>query len=51
VLSWRIGELKRAGYGERLAHKLALKRDVDLHVAVGLIRKGCPPETAARILL
>jgi hypothetical protein len=51
VLSWRIAELKRAGYEERLAHKLALRRDVDLHVAVGLIRRGCPPETAARILL
>lgn len=51
VLLWRIEVLRRAGYGVRLAHKLALRRHVDLHAATDLLRLGCPPETAARILL
>jgi hypothetical protein len=51
VFSWRHASLLAAGYDGRLAFKLALRRDVDLHVALGLRRDGCPPETAARILL
>jgi hypothetical protein len=51
VLRWRQSELLRAGYEERLALKLALRRHVDLHVATDLVRRGCPPDTAARILL
>jgi hypothetical protein len=51
VLRWRQDKLLRAGYGERLALKLALRRHVDLHVAVDLLRRGCPPETAAQILV
>jgi hypothetical protein len=51
VLRWRITELHRAGYTDRLAFKLGLRRDVDLHRAVELVRLGCSPETAARILL
>jgi hypothetical protein len=51
VLRWRHEELRRAGYPDRLALKLALRRNVDLHRAVDLLRRGCPPETAARILL
>jgi hypothetical protein len=50
VFAWRLESLLRAGYGERLAHKLALRRQVDLHHAVDLVRRGCPPETAAEIL-
>jgi hypothetical protein len=51
VMRWRRDELRRAGYDERLALKLALRRHVDLHLAVDLLRRGCPPDTAARILL
>jgi hypothetical protein len=51
VMRWRRTELLRAGYDERLALKLALGRHVDLHVAIDLVRRGCPPETAAQILL
>jgi hypothetical protein len=40
-----------AGYDQRLSLKLALRPDVDLHLAVQLGRAGCPPDTAARILL
>jgi hypothetical protein len=51
VFWWRTETLVRAGYDERLAHKLALRASVDLHRAVDLLRRGCPPQTAADILL
>ena len=51
VLRWRIDVLSHAGYDERLALKLALQRDVDLHRATDLLRRGCEPELAARILV
>ena len=51
VMRWRREKLLRAGYDDRLAVKLALGRQVDLHVAIDLVRRGCPPETAAQILL
>jgi hypothetical protein len=51
VFWWRAERLVRAGYDERLAHKLALRSSVDLHRAVDLVRRGCPPQTAADILL
>lgn len=51
VLGWRRASLLAAGYDGRLALKLSLRPDVDLHLAVRLRRGGCPPETAARILL
>jgi len=51
VLDWRIEELLRAGFPELLALELAATIEVDLHTAVELTERGCPPETAARILL
>jgi hypothetical protein len=51
VFEWRQSSLLAAGYDLRHALKLALRFDVDLHLAVGLGRAGCPPATAARILL
>ena len=51
VFTWRQSSLLAAGYDLRLALKLALRPDVDLHLAVRLGRAGCPPDTAARILL
>lgn len=51
VVEWRMGELRRAGYEEQDARRLAERVDVDLHRAIDLIRSGCPAETAVRILL
>jgi len=51
VLRWRVDELSRAGYDERLALKLALQPHVDLHRAVDLLRNGCEPTLAAQILV
>ena len=50
VTSWRVERLLAAGYGPDAALVLALDRDVDLHLAVSLLERGCPPDTALQIL-
>lgn len=51
VTTWRIYILTRAGYPFEDAELLATHPTVDLHAAVWLIERGCPVETALRILL
>ena len=51
VVSWRREELERAGYSPNVARRLARNMAVDLHLATDLLRQGCRPEIAARILL
>jgi len=51
VRRWRREELERAGYPKTYAALLGNLEQIDLHVAVELVRKGCPFETALRILL
>jgi hypothetical protein len=48
---WRAEELERAGYEPLQAAELAARNDVDLHLAVDLLERGCPVDTALRILL
>jgi hypothetical protein len=50
ILSWRLEQLKLAGYRRAEAEELAGRSDIDLHVATDLVRKGCPPELAVAIL-
>jgi hypothetical protein len=51
VERWRAEELERAGYDIDGASQLAVRLDVDLHVAVALLERGCAPELALEILL
>jgi hypothetical protein len=51
VLAWRFDALCRSGYDLDAAAVLAAKVEVDLHEAVDLVSRGCPPELATRILL
>jgi hypothetical protein len=51
VRSWRREALVRAGYPYAAAERLADLPYVDLHLAVDLVRSGCSPETAERILV
>lgn len=51
IEAWRAEELTRAGYDRRAAEKIAARHDVDLHVAVDLLRRGCPEDLALSILL
>jgi hypothetical protein len=51
VENWRAEELVRAGYEPSDAIALAARHDIDLHLAVRLVRSGCPYETAIEILI
>ena len=49
VLAWRLHVLLRVGFPLTAAEWLA-ESDADLHQAVELLKQGCPPYTAVRIL-
>lgn len=51
VEAWRLRELMRAGYAYEDAEQIAGRHDIDLHRAIDLVGRGCPPLTATRILL
>lgn len=51
VVLWRASTLLSAGYDDDAALDLALDRRVDLHLAVELLTRGCPQDTAVRILV
>ncbi len=50
VERWRTSELMRVGFPGDDAVALAARADVDLHDAIELVQRGCPPELAIRIL-
>jgi hypothetical protein len=50
VVAWRRDRLEAAGFPGGLARALAEDRRVDLHALIELTERGCPPETAARIM-
>ena len=50
VERWRTSELMRVGFAGDDAVALAARFDVDLHEAIELVERGCPPELAIRIL-
>jgi len=51
VERWRTDELLRVGYEFEAATLIAADLEVDLHAAIDLVERGCPPDIAARILL
>ncbi|MFZ0342607.1 MAG: hypothetical protein WAL31_09765 [Gaiellaceae bacterium] len=50
VERWRTAELMRVGFAGDDAVALAARMDIDLHEAIELVQRGCPPELAFRIL-
>jgi hypothetical protein len=48
---WRLDSLERAGYDAESAAVLAASPEVDLHLAVALIQRGCSVDLALQILL
>ena len=48
---WRADELVRVGYDAEQAMALAVRHDIDLHVACDLLAKGCDLALAWEILL
>jgi hypothetical protein len=51
VERWRVEELMRAGYDLLASAQIALRSDIDLRQAIGLLAQGCPVDLAVRILL
>lgn len=51
VIRWRVEQLAKVGYSWPAAMVIAANTHVDLHDAVDLVRWGCSPDTAVRILL
>ena len=51
IEQWRTEELERAGFEPRQAGRLAVRHDVDLHTATGLLERGCLSDLALKILL
>ena len=51
VICWRASELIRAGFDPNNAVELAEEPEVDLHLALELVDRGCAPALAAKILL
>jgi muramoyltetrapeptide carboxypeptidase LdcA involved in peptidoglycan recycling len=51
VVAWRVEQLLRAGSDQSCALILARRGGVDLHHAVDLLERGCPPKVALEILL
>jgi len=51
VVAWRREQLRRAGCRRFEAEVLARETMVDLHEAVELLERGCPPKIALEILL
>ena len=51
VLRWRAERLLEAGYDAETASFVAERLEIDLHLAISLAERGCPPATAVRILI
>jgi hypothetical protein len=51
VHRWRLEQLRKTGYPARAANAIASRRDIDLHLAIELMRRGCTTDLAVRILL
>ena len=51
VEAWRAEQLEMAGYGAVAAAELAMRQDVDLHIAIKLVARGCPADLAFKILM
>ena len=50
VVAWRRSQLVRAGFPTPLAARVAVDDGYDLHRLMALVKTGCPPELAVRIL-
>jgi hypothetical protein len=48
---WRFDRLARAGYDAESASVLAASPEIDLHLAVSLLERGCSVDLALQILL
>jgi hypothetical protein len=50
IAEWRVKCLLDAGYDAESAVLIGLDTSIDLHLAIELLKRGCPREAALRIL-
>ena len=50
VTQWRIERLAEVGYDRESALLIGIDSSIDLHLAIGLLKRGCTVENALRIL-
>jgi hypothetical protein len=50
VLAWRFDALCRSGFDFESAAIVATNVEIELHSALMLVARGCPPATVVRIL-
>lgn len=50
VVDWRRDQLIDAGFAPALAAAIACNPRYDLHALIELVKRGCRPDLAARIL-
>jgi hypothetical protein len=50
VTQWRITRLTEAGYDRESALLIGIDSSIDLHLAIGLLKRGCTVENALQIL-
>ena len=50
VRAWRVGRAERLGYVQAEAEAIALDLTIDLHLLERLLKRGCNPELALRIV-
>jgi hypothetical protein len=50
LVDWRAQQLLRHGFDRALAIRMAADAGFDLHTAIELVERGCPPHLAARII-
>jgi uncharacterized protein (UPF0248 family) len=51
VIRWRVEQLAKVGYSWPAAMVIAANTQIDLHRAVEIVKAGCTPDIAVRILL
>ena len=51
IMRWRLEGLKQAGFEGSAALAIAANAEIDLHFAIDLLRRCCPPALAVHILL
>ena len=49
-MNWRQLELQHCGFPQLIAARVARDERYDLHELIELVRQGCPPALAVRIL-
>jgi hypothetical protein len=47
---WRCDQLTGSGFPPTLAEAIACDPQYDVHALIGLVKRGCRPDVAARIL-